>query len=116
MTMKAAACLLPVFAAAYLFAFAAPPVYPGAKAIDELNEASKKAGQDVMAYNTFDAFEKVYDFYKTKGTEVQSRHPSRANEKFAAFKFQEGYSVAISWKEDSKSRGTIVHIGRAPGR
>jgi DNA phosphorothioation-dependent restriction protein DptG len=117
MKMKTAAGLLPLFAAAYLFAFAAPPVYPVAKAVDELNEASKKAGQNAVAYNTFDPFEKVYDFYKSKGTEVQSHRVPRASEKYAAFKFPDtGYSVVISWKEDSKSKGTIIHIGSAPGR
>lgn len=115
--MNTLARLLPVFAAGYLFAFAAPPVYPGAKAVDELNEASKKAGQDAMAYNTFDAFEKVYEFYKGKGTEIQNRRVPRASEKYAAFRFPEGgYSVVISWKESAKSNGTIIHIGRAPGR
>ncbi len=115
--MKILARSLPLFAAAYLFAFAAPPVYPGAKAVDELNEASKKAGQDAMAYSSVDSFEKVYEFYKSKGTEVQSRRPPRASEKYAAFRFPEGgYSVVISWKESSKSNGTIIHIGRGPGR
>jgi hypothetical protein len=117
MKMKMAVRLLPMFAAAYLFAFAAPPVYPGAKAVDELNEASKKAGQNAMSYNTFDSFEKVCDFYKTKGTEVQSRRPPRTNEKYAAFRFPEsGYTVVISWKESAKSNGTVIHIGAAPGR
>jgi hypothetical protein len=117
MKIRTAARLLPVFAAAYMFAFAAPPVYPGAKAVDELNAAAKKAGQDTMAYNTSDSFEKVYDFYKSKGTEIQNRRPLRATEKYASFQFKEsGYSVVISWKESSKSNGTIIHMGRAPGR
>jgi hypothetical protein len=108
---------LPILAAASLFAFAAPPIYPGAKPVDELNDAMKKVGQDNMAYNTFDPFEKVYAFYKGKGTEVQGRRAPRASEKFASFKFDEaGYGVAISWKEDSKSKGTIIHIAKIPGR
>jgi hypothetical protein len=115
MRIKTAARLLPVFLAAYLFAFAAPPVYPGAKAVDELNAASKKAGQNAMAYNTFDPFEKVYDFYKTKGTEAQSHRPPRTSEKYAAFRFPDtGYMVVLSWKESAKSNGTIIHIGSAP--
>jgi hypothetical protein len=117
MEMKRAALWLPLFAAVYLFAFGAPPVYPGAKAVDELNEASKKAGQDTMAYNTADSFEKVYDFYKTKGAEVEKAHRAGPQEKFALIRFREtGYGVSISWKEDSKSKGTIIHIGRGGGR
>lgn len=113
MKMKRAVLLLPLFAAVYVFAFAAPPVYPGAKAVDELNEAAKKAGQDSMAYNTLDPFEKVYEFYKSKGTEAQRAHRVSPREKFALVMFKEtGYGVAISWKEDSKSRGTIIHIGK----
>jgi hypothetical protein len=93
----------------------APPVYPGAKAVDELNAASKKGGQNAMAYNTFDPFEKVYDFYKTKDTEVQSHRPPRASEKYAAFRFPDtGYTVVLSWKESTKSNGTIIHMGSAP--
>jgi hypothetical protein len=111
--MKKAVLLLPLFAAVCAFAFSAPPVYPGAKAVDELNEASKKAGQDTMAYNTSDAFEKVYEFYKSKGTEVQGAHKTSPREKFALIMFKEtGYGVAIGWKEDSKSDGTIIHIAR----
>ncbi len=56
MKIRRAVSVLPLFVAAYLFAFAAPPVYPGAKAVDELNEAAKKAGQNTTAYNTPDAF------------------------------------------------------------
>ena len=113
--MKKAAFLFPLLAAAYVFAFAAPPVYPGAKAVDELNEAAQKAGQNTMAYNTLDSFEKVYEFYKTKGTEVPSHRPPRASEKYAAFRFPDtGYTVVLSWKESAKSNGTIIHIGSAP--
>jgi hypothetical protein len=117
MKLKRAALLLPLFAAVYVFAFAAPPIYPGAKPVDEYNQEMKKAGQDNMAYNTFDPYEKVYEFYKSKGTEVQTRRPPRASEKFASFKFNDaGYGVAISWKEDSKSKGTVIHIAKIPGR
>ncbi len=113
MKLKRAAFLLPLFAAVYAFAFAAPPVYPGAKAVDELNDAAKKAGQNTMAYNTPDSFEKVYEFYKSKGTEEQRAHRVSPREKFAMVRFAEsGYGVAISWKEDSKSKGTIIHIGK----
>jgi hypothetical protein len=113
MKMKMAAGLLPVFAAAYLFAFAAPPVYPGAKLVDELNQGLKKAGQDMTAYNTFDAYEKVYDFYQSKGGELRRGRPDRAKEKQATFQFKEsGYFVTVLWKEDSKSHGTIIYIGR----
>lgn len=97
----------------FVLAFAAPPVYPGAKAVDELNQAAKKAGQDSMAYNTLDSFEKVYEFYKSKGTEVQGAHRISPREKFALIMFAEtGYGVAIGWNEDSKSDGTVIHIGR----
>jgi hypothetical protein len=113
MKMKKAVLLLPLFAAGLVFAFAAPPVYPGAKAVDELNDAAKKAGQDSMSYNTLDPFEKVYEFYKSKGTEVQGAHRDSPREKFALVRFKEsGYGVAISWKEDSKSKGTIIHVGK----
>jgi hypothetical protein len=111
--MKKAAFLFPLLAAAFVFAFAAPPVYPGAKAVDELNEAAQKAGQDTMAYNTFDSFEKVYEFYKTKGTERDRAHRISAREKSAMIMFRDaGYTVAISWKEDSKSKGTIIHVAK----
>jgi hypothetical protein len=113
MKTKMAGLLLPLVAAVFVLAFAAPPVYPGAKAVDELNEAAKKAGQDSMAYNTLDSFEKVYEFYKTKGTEVQGAHRIGPREKFALIMFAEtGYGVAIGWNEDSKSDGTVIHIGR----
>jgi hypothetical protein len=60
--MKKAVFLLPLLAATYLFAIGAPPVYPGATAAEELNDAAKKAGQDTTAYNTPDSFEKAYEF------------------------------------------------------
>lgn len=105
--------LLPLLAAAYLFAFATPPVYPGAKAVDELNEAAKKAGQNTMAYNTPDSFEKVYEFFKTKGTEEQRAHRVSARGKFAMIVFKDtGYTVAISWKQDAKSNGTVIHVAK----
>jgi hypothetical protein len=115
--MKRAVSLLPLFAAVYVFAFGAPPVYPGAKAVDELNDAAKKAGQDTMAYNTLDSFEKVYEFYKSKGVEVPGAHRVSPREKFALIMFKEtGYGVAIGWQEDSRSSGTVIHIARrGPG-
>ena len=113
MKMKKAVLLLPLFAAVYALAFAAPPVYPGAKAVDELNEAAKTAGQETMAYNTHDPFERVYEFYKSKGTEVQKAHRDNPREKFALIMFSDtGYGVAIGWKEDSKSNGTVIHVSR----
>lgn len=106
---------LSLIAAACLFAFAAPPVYPGAKPIDALNDASKKAGRpNVLAYNTFDSFEKVYGFYKAKGTERV--HKVSAEEKFAMIMFPEGYTVAIGWHEDSKENGTTIHISKGGGQ
>lgn len=111
--MNKAVFLLPLFSAMYLFAFAAPPVYPGAKAVDELNEAAKKAGQNTMAYNTPDSFEKVYEFFKSKGTEEQRAHRVSARGKFAMIRFNDdGYTVAISWKEDAKSNGTFIHVAK----
>lgn len=108
--MKRAVLLLPLLAATYLFAFAAPPVYPGAKAIDELNDAAKKAGQNTMAYSTPDSFEKVYEFFKSKGTEEQRAHRISARSKFAMIMFKDtGYTVAIGWKENSTS-GTVIHV------
>jgi hypothetical protein len=110
--VKSAVLLLPLFAV-YVFAAAAPPVYPGAKAVAELNEAAKKAGQDSMAYSTPDPFESVYEFYKSKGAEVERAHRVSPRAKFALIRFNEsGYGVAISWKEDSKSKGTVIHIGK----
>jgi hypothetical protein len=108
--------VLPLIAAVCVFAFAAPPVYPGAKSVDALNEASKKAGRpDVLAYNTFDSFEKVYEFYKSKG--VERVHKVTAREKFALIMFKEsGYSVAIGWGEDSKDNGTTIHISKGSGQ
>jgi hypothetical protein len=113
MTIKKSLSLLPLFAAAYLFAFAAPPVYPGAKPVDQLNDASKKAGRDDLAYNTMDSFEKVCEFYSSKGEENQRAHRAGPNEKSAMFAFKEtGYIVMISWKESSKSNGTVFHIAK----
>src|SRR3954468_11216471 len=111
--MKRAVLLLPLLAAAYLFAFAAPPVYPGAKPVAELNDAAKNAGQDTMAYSTPDSFEKVYEFFKSKGTEEQRAHRVSARGKFAMIVFKDtGYTVAISWKEDSRSNGTVIHVAK----
>jgi len=113
MKIRKALLLLSMVTAVSVFAFAAPPVYPGAKAVDELNDAAKKAGQSTMAYSTPDPFQKVYEFYKSKGTEVERAHRDSAREKFALVRFKEtGFGVAISWKEDSKSNGTIIHIGK----
>jgi hypothetical protein len=109
--MKKTVFILPLIAATYLFAFAAPPVYPGAKAVDELNEAAKKAGQDTMAYNTPDSFEQVYEFFKSKGTEEQRAHRVSAREKFGMFK-DAGYTVTIGWKESAKSNGTVIHVAK----
>lgn len=114
MQIKKAALLFPIFAAVCAFAFAAPPIYPGAKAVDELNEASKKAGTGVTSYNTMDPYQKVFDFYKNAGTEVQGRRQPRPKEKFASFKFAgSADGVTIVWKEDSKEHGTIIHVSRA---
>jgi hypothetical protein len=111
--MKSAVFVLPLLAATFLFAFAAPPVYLGAKGVDELNEAAKKAGQSTMAYNTPDSFEKVYEFFKSQGTEEQRAHRVSAREKFAMIMFKDaGYTVAISWKEDTKSNGTVIHVAK----
>lgn len=111
--MKRAIFLLPLLAATYVFGFAAPPVYPGAHAVDELNEAAKMAGQNTMAYNTLDSFDKVYEFYKSKGTEEQRAHRISAREKFAMIMFKDaGYTVAISWQEDAKSNGTVIHVAK----
>ena len=105
--------LLPLLLATYSFAFALPPVYPGAKAVDELNGAAKKAGQDTMAYNTPDSFEKVYEFFKSKGTEEQRAHRVSAREKFAMIMLKDaGYTVTISWKEDAKANGTVIHVAK----
>ena len=113
MKLKRTVLLLPLMAAAYVFAFAAPPIYPGAKPVDELNQAAKTAGQNTTAYNTADAFEKVYDFYKSKGTEEQRAHRVKPGEKFAMIMFKDtGYTVAIGWKESAKSDGTVIHVAK----
>ena len=113
MKLKRAILLLPLMTAAYVFAFAAPPIYPGAKPVDELNQAAKSAGRNTTAYNTGDAFEKVYDFYKSKGTEEQRAHRMKPGEKFAMFMFKDaGYTVAIGWKESAKSDGTVIHVAK----
>jgi hypothetical protein len=66
-----------------------------------------------MAYNTPDSFEKVYEFFKSKGTEEQRAHRVSAREKFAMIMFRnDGYTVAISWKEDAKSNGTVIHVAK----
>jgi hypothetical protein len=113
MKIKTAARLLPAFAAVFLFAFAAPPVYPGAKPVDQLNDASKKAGRDDVAYNTIDSFEKVCEFYGGKGEENQRARRAGPKEKTAMFTFKEtGYVVMVGWKESSKSNGTVFHIAK----
>ena len=113
MKLRRTVLLLPLLAAAYIFAFAAPLIYPGAKPVDELNQAAKAAGQTTTAYNTADAFEKVYDFYKSKGIEEQRAHRVKPGEKFAMIMFKDtGYTVAISWKESAKSEGTVIHFAR----
>jgi hypothetical protein len=116
MQMKKVILGLPLIAAVCVFAFAAPPVYPGAKSVDALNEASKKAGRpNVLAYNTFDSFEKVYEFYKSKG--IERVHNVTAREKFALIMFKDsGYSVAIGWDEESKDKGTTIHISKGSGQ
>ncbi len=116
--MKRAVFLLPLLAATYLLALAAPPVYPGAKAVDELNDAAKKAGRDTIAYSTPDSFENVYEFFKSKGREEQRAHRVSAREKFAMIIFRDaGYTVTIGWKEDAKSNGTVIHVAKgAPAR
>jgi hypothetical protein len=112
--MKTLARLLPVFAVAYLFAFATPPVYPGAQSVPELNDASQKAGRDTLAYSTPDSFEKVFEFYNGKGAEVPRAHRAGPREKSALFMFKEtGYGVMLSWKESSKANGTVIHIGKS---
>jgi hypothetical protein len=118
MMLKKAILLLPLMAVAYMFGFAAPPVYPGAKPVDGLNQAAKTAGQNTTAYSTPDAFEKVYEFYKSKGTEEQRAHRVSASEKFAMITFKDtGYTVAISWHENSKANGTVIHVAqRGPAR
>ena len=99
-------------AAAYVFAFAAPPVYPGAKPVAELNQAAKTAGQNTTAYNTADAFEKVYDFYRVKDEE-QRAHRVKPGEKFAMIMFKDtGYTVAIGWKESANPDGTVIHVAK----
>ena len=111
--MKTLARILPIFAAAYLFAFAAPPIYPGAQPVAQLNDAYQKAGRDTMAYNTADSFDKVFDFYNSKGTEVQRAHRAGPKEKSALFMFKEtGYGVMVGWKESSKDKGTVIQMGK----
>ena len=113
MKSNLALLMFSLLAAAYVFAFAPPPVYPGAKPVGELDQAAKTAGQDTTAYNTPDAFEKVYDFYKTKGAEEQRAHRVNPREKFAMIMFKDtGYTVAISWKESAKSNGTVIHVAK----
>ncbi len=113
MKLKRAVLLLPLLTAAYVFAFAEPAVYPGAKPVGALNDAAKTAGQNTTAYNTPDAFEKVYDFYKSKGTEEQRAHRVSPREKFAMIIFKDtGYTVAIGWKESAKSDGTVIHVAK----
>jgi hypothetical protein len=59
-----------------------------------------------MAYNTPDSFEKVYEFFRSKGTDEQRAHRVKPGEKFAMIMFQDtGYTVTIGWKESAKSDG-----------
>ncbi len=117
MTLKRAALVLPLLTAAYVFAFAEPAVYPGAKPVGALNDAGgRPRGQNTMAYNTPDCHGKVYDFYKSKGTEEPRAHRASPREKFAMIMFKDtGYTVAISWKESAKSDGTVIHVAMGAG-
>jgi hypothetical protein len=61
-----------------------------------------------------DAYERVYDFYQSKGGELRRGRPARSGEKMAPFQFKNaGYAVNIIWKEDSKSKGTVFYFARA---
>ena len=73
MKMKTTALVLALFSAGYVFAFAGPPVYPGAKAIAELNDAAKKAGRDDLSYNTLDSFERVFNFITARALRTKRR-------------------------------------------
>jgi hypothetical protein len=114
--MKKAVFLLPLLAATYLFAFAAPAIYPAARRLRN----SKKQRRRGPGHNGLQhpIRLRIYAFFESTGTEQQRAHRVSAREKSAMIMFKDsGYTVAIRWKENAKSDGTVIHVAmRLPRR
>jgi hypothetical protein len=111
--MKTALAILLMVGSMSSTAFAADvPVYPGAKMNEMLTKADQADHPGSAAYTTPDAFEQVYEFYKTKGTENPHIRTDSAAYKAGAFTFPgKRTEVAIFWvKQSSATMGTMVHL------
>jgi hypothetical protein len=111
--MKTALAVLLMVASMSSAAFAADvPVYPGAKMSEMLTQADQEQHPGSVAYTTPDAFEKVYEFYKTNGTENPHIKTNTPDYKMGAFTFPgKRFEVAIYWvKQSSATMGTMVHL------
>jgi hypothetical protein len=111
--MKTALAILLVVASMSSTAFAADvPVYPGAKMNEMLTKADQEQHPGSVAYTTPDAFEEVYEFYKTNGTENPHIKTITPDYKMGAFTFPgKRIDVAIYWvKQSSATMGTMVHL------
>ena len=111
--MKTALAMLLMFGSVCSTAFAADvPVYPGAKMNEMLTKADQEQHPGSVAYTTADAFEKVYEFYKTNGTENPHMKTNTPDYKMGAFTFPgKRTEVAIYWvKQSNATMGTMVHL------
>lgn len=111
--MKKALAILLMVGSMYSPAFAADvPVYPGAKMNEMLTKADQADHPGSVAYTTPDAFEKVYEFYKTNGTENPHMKTITPDYKAGTFTFPgKRIEVAIFWvKQSSATMGTMVHL------
>jgi len=111
--MKTALAILLMVGSISSTAFAADvPVYPGAKMNEMLTKADQAHHPGSVAYTTPDAFEKVYEFYQTKGTENPHIKTNSTDYKAGAFTFPgKRIEVAIFWvKQSSATMGTMVHL------
>jgi hypothetical protein len=88
------------------------PVYPGAKMNEMLTNADQAENPGSIAYTTSDAFEKVYEFYQTKGKENPHMKGISPDYKTGAFTFPGTHTdVAIFWvRQSSATMGTITPI------
>ena len=111
--MKKALAILLMVGSMSSPAFAADvPVYPGAKMNEMLTKADQADHPGSVAYTTPDAFEKVYEFYKTDGTENPHMKTITPDYKAGTFTFPgKRIEVAIFWvKQSSATMGTMVHL------
>jgi hypothetical protein len=112
-SMKKALAILLMVGSMSSLAFAADvPVYPGAKMNEMLTKADQAEHPGSVAYTTADAFEKVYEFYQTKGTENPHMKGISPDYKSGAFTFPGTHiDVAIFWvRQSNATMGNMVHL------